>query len=192
MNPSIKSDCTGLTLGTYYCQSTEEDGGPPESLPTPTTVSTSVSSTTTGNPTPTPTQDGMVADCHKLYSVEVGDVCDEIAKEHGISRVEFDRWNPDVKSDCTGLIAEYFVCVDADSAAPTTTDEGGPKSTPTPTQSGMVYGCGEFHFVVPDDGCWAVANMYDITLDELYRWNPSVKDDCSGLLTDFYVCVGLE
>lgn len=30
MNPSVKNDCTGLTVGTYYCISTKEDGGPPE------------------------------------------------------------------------------------------------------------------------------------------------------------------
>ena len=122
MNPSVKDDCTGLTIGTYYCISIDKDGLPPTSLPTPTPTTTIP--TGTGIPTPTPTQTGMVDTCNKFYYVEAGDLCGDIAKEHGISLDDFYSWNPDVKTDCTGLIAEYYVCVGVSAAAAAATTTG--------------------------------------------------------------------
>lgn len=201
MNPSLKSDCTGLTVGTFYCVSIDKDGKPPTSLPIPTATATTTSTTATGTgiTTPTPTQNGMAETCDEFYLVEKGDVCADIAKEHGIDRADFDAWNPAVKNDCTGLIAEYYVCVGVYAPPPTTTGgspptstTGRPGSTPTPTQEGMVKGCNDFYMVKAGDGCYDIADAGGILLDNFYKWNPAVKDDCSRLLSGFYVCVGVE
>jgi hypothetical protein len=146
----------------------------------------------------------MVDTCNEFYLVEAGDLCNDIAEEHGISRANFDAWNPDVRSDCTGLIAEYYVCVGvytdpspsttttSGNSPPTTTTGGGPGSTPTPTQTGMVSGCTDFYMVKDGDGCWAIADGAGISLDEFYAWNLAIGNDCSGLLFGFYVCVGRQ
>jgi hypothetical protein len=196
-NPAILSDCKGLVAGTYYCISINEDGGPPESL-TPTSTSSSASSTGTAISTPTPTQDGMVSTCDSFYFVKMGDLCDDIAEDHGISREELNAWNPAIKSDCTGLKYDYYVCVGVYEALPTQTSSAPPSSTssvtevtPTPTQDGMVGGCGEFYLVQEGDGCWAIADASGISLDDFYKWNPAIGTDCAGLRYDFYVCIGL-
>ncbi|KAK7419049.1 hypothetical protein QQX98_003551 [Neonectria punicea] len=53
MNPSDKSDCTGLAVGTYYCISTNEDGSPPL-LEDTTTASASATATATDVVIPSP------------------------------------------------------------------------------------------------------------------------------------------
>ncbi|KAL4940189.1 hypothetical protein BDV06DRAFT_197177 [Aspergillus oleicola] len=65
-------------------------------------------------------------------------------------------------------------------------------ATPTPTQAGMVAGCTEFHQVAEGDQCGSIANDYDITLDDFYRWNPGVGDACGSLWLEYYVCVGIS
>jgi hypothetical protein len=116
MNPSVKKDCTGLTAGTYYCISNVKGGGPPTSLPisTPTTTVPPTSTTTSGDGgvvTPTPTQEGMIDGCGKFHKIESGDLCDDLAEEYGITRVQFDEWNPDAGRDCSNLWLGYYVCV---------------------------------------------------------------------------------
>jgi LysM repeat protein len=62
-------------------------------------------------------------------------------------------------------------------------------ATPTPTQDGIVAGCTAFYYVVSGDGCWAIANDYGISLDDLYLWNPALNGDCTGLWPTNYICV---
>ncbi|KAL6399532.1 Peptidoglycan-binding lysin domain [Ilyonectria robusta] len=137
MNPSIKSDCSGLTLGTYYCISTNEDGSPPgeddSSNPSVKTDCTGLeakvyvcigikaaattvdktTSTTSGNSgsTPSPVQDSIVSDCKDFYFVQADDGCWAIANTNGIDLADFYEWNPAVKSDCSGLQANVYVCI---------------------------------------------------------------------------------
>jgi LysM repeat protein len=54
----------------------------------------------------------------------------------------------------------------------------------------MVQGCETFYLVVAGDGCWAIANQNDITLDDFYAWNPAIGKDCAKLQPDYYVCIG--
>ena len=75
------------------------------------------------------------------------------------------------------------------STASTTTTSA--VATPTPTQAGMVSGCTEFYEAQPDDGCYAIATEYGITLDEFVDWNPAVNSNCSGLWPDYYYCVAI-
>ncbi|KAK8109309.1 carbohydrate-binding module family 50 protein [Apiospora sp. TS-2023a] len=202
MNPSIKSDCTGMAQGTYYCISTPTipDGDDyPITTSAPSTPTTSRPSMAT---TPSPVQSGMVGGCDRFYDVQPGDGCWAIANQYGIALDDFYAWNPAVGTDCHDLEAGVYVCVGttaagapkpttATTASPTKTTGGGGVVTPTPTQSGMVRGCGKFYRVQAGDGCWAIANEYGITTDDLYRWNPGL-DGCNSLWPDYYVCVMLS
>ncbi|KAI8658069.1 hypothetical protein NCS57_01187500 [Fusarium keratoplasticum] len=112
MNPSVKSDCTGLAVGTYYCISTNADGSPPL-LEDEDTTTTSASATATGTDvvTPSPVQSGIASNCNDFYLVQAGDGCWAIAIDHGIELNDFYEWNPAVKNDCSGLQAKVYVCV---------------------------------------------------------------------------------
>lgn len=128
MNPSVGADCTGMALGTYYCISTYPDGVPAGlygdggsatssgvTSTSATSTATSTSSTTTstggGVPTPSPVQPGIASNCDDYYFVQSGDGCWAISNTYGISLDDFYAWNPAVKTDCTGLQADVYVCI---------------------------------------------------------------------------------
>ncbi|GJD02511.1 lysM domain-containing protein [Colletotrichum higginsianum] len=197
-NPSVKSDCSGMVIGTHYCISTEADGSPPGATdyqPPPST--TTVPSSPTGIATPTPVQPGMISNCNKFYKVVSGDGCWAIADDNKIPLEDFYSWNPAIKTDCSGLQADVYVCVGVSVTqlppmTTTTTAGDASPATPTPTQQGMVNGCGDFYKVQPGDGCWAIADANGVPLESFYSWNPAVKTDCTGLQADVFVCVGLR
>lgn len=191
-----------MVIGTYYCISTSADGSPPpsdedeESIATATKTGTAP--TITAVATPTPVQSGMVSKCNQFHKVISGDGCWAIADTNDITLDDFYSWNLAVKTDCSGLQADFYVCIGTSAAggtttagAPTTTAGGISPSTPTPIQEGMISGCGTFYKVQSGDGCWAIADANGITLDKFYLWNPAVKTDCTGLQADVYVCIGL-
>lgn len=142
-NPAVKTDCTSLILGDYVCVNIV--GG--------TTIKPTSTSTNPGNgiTTPTPTQTGMVSNCNSFYLVVTGDACAAIASSKGISLDNFYKWNPAVKTDCSGLWVSYYVCVNivggttATTLKTTKTTPGNGVATPTPTQVGMVTNCKTFH-----------------------------------------------
>ncbi|KAH6953854.1 hypothetical protein BKA56DRAFT_454257, partial [Ilyonectria sp. MPI-CAGE-AT-0026] len=190
INPSIKSDCTGLPIGTYYCISTNEDGSPPGEDDSDGTLTSAASSTATatvtGVVTPSPVQSNMVSDCEDFYLVQADDGCWAIADSNNIELNDFYKWNPSVKNDCTGLGAKVYVCVGIKAATSTTSGNSG--STSSPVQDGIASDCKDFYFVQADDGCWAISNTNGINLADFYEWNPAVKSDCSGLQANVYVC----
>jgi LysM repeat protein len=75
------------------------------------------------------------------------------------------------------------------SSESTSTESVDGVATPTPVQDGMADGCTAFYKVQSGDGCWAIANDHDISLDDFYSWNPAIGDDCSKLYPDVYVCI---
>lgn len=203
MNPSVKEDCSGLVLGTYYCVSTYPDGVPPGQpgwtgptfpLPDETATATSTTTSTSGVSTPSPVQTGIVETCNEFYKVVTGDTCYDIAVENDVARSDFYDWNPAVKTDCTGLQADVYVCVGVQAPSSTTTTRipTSDVSTPTPIQSGMVTTCSEFYFVASGNSCYDIAVDNGIELASFYDWNPAVQSDCSGLQANVYVCVGVS
>ena len=157
MNPTVKSDCTGLNVGTYYCYESPSvnnngDGtstGPIATVSATTTGSGTPTSTsagvtgTNGVVTQTPTQTGMVGNCNKFYFVTTADTgCYDLAAAEGISLDNFYSWNPAVGTDCSHFITGVYVCVGTGSSSPstttskpvTTTSAGNRVLTPTPTQ----------------------------------------------------------
>lgn len=144
----------------------------------------------------------MVDGCDAFHLVVSDDNCADIASSAGISVSEFETWNPTVGSGCSGLWLGYYVCVGivggnitsttaTTTTASTSTSTGNGVTIPTPYETGMVDDCDAFHLVVSGDDCANIASDADITVDELYTWNPTVGTSCSGLWLGYYVCVGI-
>lgn len=76
------------------------------------------------------------------------------------------------------------------SAKPSSTSAGNGVVTPQPTQPGMVSNCAKFHWIAKGVSCSQVISYQKITLADFVKWNPTVKDDCSGMWAEVNVCVG--
>ncbi|KAM0342050.1 hypothetical protein ACHAPU_009778 [Fusarium lateritium] len=126
MNPSVKSDCTGLVLGTYYCRSTYPSGdavGIPgwsysegDDATTRSATSSALKTSETGatgtkSDTPSPVQTGILKTCNKYHEVVEGDTCYDIAQKASIELSTFYKWNPAVKSDGSDLELDTYVCI---------------------------------------------------------------------------------
>jgi hypothetical protein len=77
---------------------------------------------------------GMVSGCQRLYFVEAGNDCYDIALEAGIPLASFYSWNPALNGDCSGLQANVYVCIDLSGPGTTITSGTPVPLTPTPTQ----------------------------------------------------------
>jgi hypothetical protein len=53
----------------------------------------------------------MIDTCKVFYYVVADDGCWAIANSYGILLDDFYAWNPAVKTDCSGLWPDYYVCV---------------------------------------------------------------------------------
>ena len=74
----------------------------------------------------------MVANCNRFYKVETGDGCWAIANAANIDLDKFYSMNPGVGTDCTHLLAGYYVCLAVVSdGAPATTITSGTPVAPT-------------------------------------------------------------
>ncbi|GKT97704.1 lysM domain-containing protein [Colletotrichum tofieldiae] len=181
-NPSAGATCTGLWANAYACVSVV---GHTPINPSPATT------TTAGNSiaTPTPIQPNMVGNCDLFYKVKSGDTCATIASSNGITVQQITTWNPSVKSDCTALWLDYYICTSVVGHTPTTPGNG--IQTPTPIQSGMTTSCKSFHFVTSGQTCQVITTQYGITRADFFKWNPAVKADCTGMWANAYVCVAV-
>ncbi|KAG9250036.1 uncharacterized protein F5Z01DRAFT_630406 [Emericellopsis atlantica] len=185
-NPSVMSDCSGLWAEVYVCirvlgyQST-------------TVKPSSTTSAGNGIATPQPTQPNMVKNCNKFYLVEQGDNCAAIASSNGISQAQFIPWNPSVQSDCSGLWANVYACVQvvgnptSSSTRPSTTQDNG-IATPLPTQPGIVKNCDGFHLVSSGESCASIGAKYGVIAARVQQWN-GLTSACAGLWANAYVCV---
>ncbi|KAF3930559.1 Autolysin [Dactylella cylindrospora] len=190
-NPAIKSDCSNLWVGTYLC--TRIKGWKP------TTTSKPATTTSKGIATPTPTQPQMVAGCNKWYLVKAGENCATITSKTGATQAQLLSWNPSIKSDCSGLWSNVYVCVGTTKVTvttkpPTTTKKtttGNGITTPTPFQAGITKNCKRFKLVESGDTCANIASKNGITQAQFVSWNPAVRKDCSGLWAKYWVCVEL-
>ncbi|PKS08453.1 hypothetical protein jhhlp_004835 [Lomentospora prolificans] len=197
-NPSIPAVCGTLQAGNSYCVEAMFETVPTTTKSAAQTSTTSVSVGPTKPPngivTPTPIQPHMVDNCNAFYFVESGQNCDFIARANGITFSQLLAWNPSVGSGCAGLWADAYVCVSIigeDVPTPTTTPPGNGVTTPVPTQDGMATNCNKFHFVQQGQTCATIAALYSISTAQFIQWNPAAKNDCTGLWSQTYACVGL-
>ncbi|KAL2060599.1 hypothetical protein VTL71DRAFT_9240 [Oculimacula yallundae] len=105
-NPSVGADCSHLFVGYYVCV------GVPGTPKTRTTTSTSAAPKPT-EACPKPQQPGTISSCTQCYLVPGGATCENIEKKFGITATQFNKWNPQVGSDCAHLFQGYYVCVKA-------------------------------------------------------------------------------
>ncbi|KAF2160118.1 carbohydrate-binding module family 50 protein [Zasmidium cellare ATCC 36951] len=202
LNPGVT--CPNLVADQSYCVIGTVSPGTTTAAPATTTPTTTPFPTqTTPKPTTTtsaqhqPQQSGLAADCNNFYLVSAGDTCSSIEGQYGIPAHQFGSWNPSIDSDCSNLLAGYYVCVGVPGATTTppskttemTSKAGNGITTPTPTQSGMADNCNKFDLVESGDSCGDIATTYNIPLATFYSWNPAVGSDCSALWAGYYVCV---
>ncbi|OBT68027.1 hypothetical protein VE03_01474 [Pseudogymnoascus sp. 23342-1-I1] len=170
-NPALGSDCSGLIPGDYYCVMNG-------TLPLPSVATAA----------PAATQTGITPDCVSWYRADSGEDCDLIVKIFGtFSAEDFLKWNPAVKSDCSGLKTNNYYCVAIPSTPTTRTTSY--SSTPLPTngvgpqpeQPGIPEACKDYWFVGSSDTCDSIAMKNDIT--------PALSSDCSGLKPNYYICI---
>ncbi|KIH89125.1 hypothetical protein SPBR_07250 [Sporothrix brasiliensis 5110] len=64
-------------------------------------------------------------------------------------------------------------------------------SKPAPTQAGLAADCNNFHHVVKGDSCSKIESSYGVSAADFLTWNPALQSNCLGLLTGYYVCVGV-
>ncbi|KAK7178515.1 LysM domain-containing protein [Paraphaeosphaeria sporulosa] len=192
-NPSIKDDCSGLTIGHSYCVEVARK-------PT-TTSSSSVAPSPTNTPKPSPVQDGVIDTCTTWYFAIVNDDCTKIARKFGTFSVAvFIKWNPAVGSDCKSLWTETYYCVgipgtptapiSSSTVQPSSTNVG--TSKPSPTQDGLIESCQTFYFAAKDETCATIVKKYGtFSVKEFITWNPAVGEDCRALWAETYYCVGI-
>lgn len=178
-NPSVRSDCSNVQPGTYYCVAIPD---------TPTTRIEPLPTALPGGSS-LPTQTGIAEGCTRYWIVSRTDTCDSITSAAGIAASDFHTWNPAVGADCSGLLPDYYVCVSMAPQEPpptstvtlggtttatttpgsstttssstttppttptttsTTTSPPDTITTPTPYMPGMVSGCVRFYFRGPE------------------------------------------
>ncbi|KAF7555932.1 hypothetical protein G7Z17_g1810 [Cylindrodendrum hubeiense] len=198
-NPSIKDNCQGMIVGRSYCvEATFEPEPEPEPEPTKK-PEPSPTKSSNGIETPDSIQPGMVSNCDKFYFVKSGDSCAAIASKHGITLVQFNKWNTKLGSNCGGLWADAYACVsiighDPTPSKPTTTTKVSPTNgikTPSPIQDGMAKNCNKFHMIRTTTTCTSIRDYYHLPLADFYKWNPAVGTKCQALLVNYYVCVSV-
>ncbi|KAF6802834.1 LysM domain-containing protein [Colletotrichum sojae] len=219
-NPSLKDSCDAWQPTTSWCVDAFAEPPVPDvpgttlttittAPPAPSTTSTPPSTTVTRNngiQTPEPIQEGMTLYCNRFYYVPEGATCAQVLAENNISMKDLFEWNPAVGSNCNSLWAHTYICVGRiptfatvslqlppkpTTAAPTPTKPANGIETPSPIQDGMVTNCEKFHFVSPGDRCAQILAYNNISVEDLYRWNPAVGPNCQGMWASTYVCVGV-
>ncbi|KAF4969333.1 hypothetical protein FSARC_3408 [Fusarium sarcochroum] len=184
-NPAVGKDCTSLLTNYWVCVGTV-GWKPPTKTTTKAATPTKPSN---GIRTPTPVQPKMVSNCNKFHLVKKTTTCASIQSYYSITIADFAKWNPAVGSKCTGLWADYNVCVGVIGGTPTKPTNG--VETPTPIQAGVVSNCKKFHLVASTTTCASIQNYYKITMAQLAKWNPAVGSKCTALWAKYYVCVGV-
>ncbi|KAK3901306.1 hypothetical protein C8A05DRAFT_35026 [Staphylotrichum tortipilum] len=149
-------------------------------------------------PNATPKQEGMAAECAKLWLVGPDDTCESIETANGITETQFLQWNPAVGTTaCTNLVRDFYhqhhdgskhLNINHTRAVNLhhhSGDEHNHLRWKRPRHCAHTHGCGfenmttscrRFYFAQSGDGCWAIANSAGINLTNFYAWNPAVGE----------------
>ncbi|KAL4901141.1 hypothetical protein BDW74DRAFT_181995 [Aspergillus multicolor] len=200
-NPDI--DLKNLFLGDTICV------GPPGGIyvPSSTTVGAAypTSFTTTASPS-APTQTDTIANCGLYYTVQEGDICDDVTLRFSLTLAQLIAMNPSIDEACSNLLYGFDYCVAAvngtsitppvtSTPTPTTTSDGGSTMTsttvsaPTKTRTGTTETCYEWYVAVSGDSCWSIYTAYEITFEQFRQWNEVIDEECSNLWPDYAYCV---
>ncbi|PGH17393.1 hypothetical protein AJ80_04849 [Polytolypa hystricis UAMH7299] len=134
------------------------------------------------NPNPQGNVDpGTVRGCTLwANSIVQGDRCEWIQDRAGISQYQFTTWNPSLRPDCSNMLPGYSYCIQV-----STSYQG-----PSPISDEPGTGCLDYDTVRQGDTCNIIIERHrGLTLEEFYRWNPTVARDCGNLRIGSRVCV---
>ncbi|RDW68879.1 uncharacterized protein DSM5745_08639 [Aspergillus mulundensis] len=191
-NSYLDSGCTNLLAGDEVCVSPPAPLPSPTTSPAPSTLQKRVYATSIVDP-PGPVPRGTTKNCGQYYEVKSGDYCDSIADRYSIDYQLFRDINPAIDAQCTNLIPGLYYCVSPtenwNQTATSTTATSAYATAPAPTTSGTTANCYEWYVVQSGDTCNRIAMSYSITIDDIRRWNPSVRADCSNLRSGRAYCV---
>lgn len=62
---------------------------------------------------------------------------------------------------------------------------------PNPRAAGEIAGCTFWQQVFPETKCRSILDIYYLTIEQFYKFNPSIKPDCSALAIGTYYCVSI-
>ncbi|EWC46485.1 hypothetical protein DRE_04208 [Drechslerella stenobrocha 248] len=181
-NPSIKADCTAMLAGHYICIT-----GP--GAPSPTV------STPPSNGTPSPIGANTTKDCKKWTLVKAGETCQAIIARNGalkLSVADLFRWNPSIKADCTAMLAGHYICITGPGAPSPTVSTPPSNGTPSPIGANTTKDCKKWTLVKAGETCQAIIarnGALKLSVADLFRWNPSIKADCTAMLAGHYICI---
>ncbi|KAJ6549608.1 hypothetical protein DFH09DRAFT_1366804 [Mycena vulgaris] len=145
MNAEITPTCTNLALGEAYCvqSSNSTTSGPPANLAT-----------------------GSLANCTTYHTVVSGDTCASMDATFNITLADFLRWNPEVNTACTNILAQEAYCVGGGGSA-----------------------CAKVYTVKSGDSCSAILQSQGITQARLNALSPQIDDACDDLGVGENLCV---
>lgn len=125
--------------------------------------------------------------CGKYYKVSQGDYCQLVSLNETIALPLFLSINPSINATCGNLVLGLYYCVSPTSDWNSTTSTY--ISAPSPTPTGTTPNCYEWHVVMPNDNCFLIETIYDISFSEFKVWNPALLSDCSNLVLGDAYCV---
>ncbi|KJZ70860.1 hypothetical protein HIM_09725 [Hirsutella minnesotensis 3608] len=199
-NPELGADCSGLQIDYYVCVEIRPQTILTIELPAAAnfTLPPYVSWTPPPLPTvdssftPTPSHGPMPSDCIDFYKARPSNSCDDILASYGgVTKDQFFEWNPVLSRNCDAVRADNYYCVrlpadDKSWQPPTTTEK------PPTTLGNSASNCVAWYQTFDDDTCDLIVSMFGSFSDQEFKaWNPSLKQDCSGLTFDTWYCVAV-
>ncbi|PNY28158.1 Class V chitinase Chi100 [Tolypocladium capitatum] len=113
----------------------------------------------------------------KTVQVVAGDSCGSLAAQCGITPEQFTQYNPKPNM-CATLAVGQHVCCSAGSL---------PDNRPKPGSNNRCYS----YLVVTGDSCSALAAAYDLTVDDIEKFNTATWgwNGCANLFASYSICL---
>lgn len=203
-NPAAKDDCDMLIADYYVCVGVQRQVGNTDlewetaqpaftEPPSPTTYTPTTLTTADSSFTPTPSQGPMPTNCRVFHQATADQNCNDLVTLYGtFTQEQFFAWNPVLDGNCQGLWLDTWYCVGAydDNDLPLP-----PHQTAKPTSGNIPEGypsdCARWYETTGGDTCDLIALMFgSFSTADFVKWNPSVFDDCSGIVENAWYCVG--
>ncbi|KAI4195796.1 MAG: hypothetical protein LQ350_006990 [Teloschistes chrysophthalmus] len=181
-----------------------ERGGPGGEDPTAIsgTLTALITSTPLGQApasAPAPTQAGIVPNCNIYAKAISNDSCQSFAQINNITSFQLCTWNTILgasgKHCTTQFLGTYFygVAIIGNANSITFSSHSTISATaPSPTESDIPLACNKYGQFQPGTSCSAFATANNISVDNLYRWNPVLGAGCSNcdtqLFKEYYYC----
>ncbi|KAF7288367.1 hypothetical protein HMN09_01399600 [Mycena chlorophos] len=110
-NPNLGTACQNIdsSVGAIVCVSPH--GGFPNVTTSGGGAGAPSGPATTLAPVPTPTGNGSTAACGQWALALAGDFCSTFALRYAITVTDLYTLNPEINSNCTNLLAEFYYCV---------------------------------------------------------------------------------